>query len=80
VEIAFFWIAFAVLVGLWASRSRRRSFIGWMLLAMLISPLLAGLLLLVMGSGRRCPFCGGDVPKNAIVCRHCGRNLATGER
>jgi len=78
-EMGFAWLFFALLVGLLAS-SRGRSFLGWMLLAIVLSPLLAGLLVLVIGPARRCPFCGGGVDKNVLVCRHCGRNLATGER
>jgi len=78
-EVGFVWLIFAILVGVWAS-SKGRSFLGWMLLAILFSPLLASLLLLIKGSARRCPFCRGGVPKEALVCRHCGRNLATGER
>ncbi len=79
-EYVFVWLGLAALVGLWASSGKGRSCLGWAILAILISPLLAGLLLLIVGSGRRCPYCGGDVPKHVTVCRHCGRNLATGER
>ena len=28
-------------------------------------------------TGRQCPQCGGAVPANAILCRHCGVNLMT---
>jgi len=79
VEWLFIWLFFALLVGLLAS-SKGRSFLGWLLLAIIISPLLAGLLVLVIGHARRCPFCRGGVPRDALVCRHCGRNLVTGER
>lgn len=27
-----------------------------------------------------CPFCRGDVPRNAIKCRHCGETLDAGAR
>lgn len=78
-EFLFFWVVFAAIVGAIAS-GKGRSFLGWTLLALLISPLVAGLAVLVVGSGRKCPFCGGGVPKNVIACRHCGRNLSTGRR
>jgi hypothetical protein len=45
--IFLFWIGFAVIVGIAASH-RGRSGLGWGLLAILISPLLAGLLVLVL--------------------------------
>jgi hypothetical protein len=47
VLIFFFWIGFAVIVGV-AANTRGRSGIGWALLALLISPLVAGLLLLAL--------------------------------
>jgi hypothetical protein len=45
--IFLFWIGFAVVVGV-AANSRGRNGVGWGLLAAVISPLLAGLLLLAM--------------------------------
>lgn len=46
-EVVIFWVGFALVVGVAASRKGRSGF-GWFLLACLLSPLLAGLLLLVM--------------------------------
>lgn len=46
-EFLMFWVGFAVVVGLIAN-GKGRSFLGWTLLALLISPLLAGLLALVV--------------------------------
>jgi hypothetical protein len=43
------WLVFAIAVGIAAGRRCHRSGIGWGLLAILISPLLAGLLLLLLG-------------------------------
>jgi hypothetical protein len=43
----FFWIGFAIIVGV-AANNRGRSGIGWAFLAILISPILAGLLLLAL--------------------------------
>lgn len=47
--LALFWLALAVVVG-FAASGRGRSGVGWFLIAILISPLLALILLLVMGS------------------------------
>lgn len=47
-----FWVIFAVIVAI-AANSRGRSAIGWFLLAILISPLLALIAVLVMGPGSR---------------------------
>jgi hypothetical protein len=46
-EFAFFWVGFAVVVGVAAS-ARGRDGVGWFLLALIISPLIAFLLVLVM--------------------------------
>lgn len=72
------WLVLAVLVGVLASR-KGRSFVGWMLLAILVSPLIAGIVLLVTGYSRRCPLCGGGIPEGVTVCQHCGRDLPTDE-
>ena len=45
--IILFWIGFAVVVGI-AANNRGRNGAGWGLLALVISPLLAGLLLLAL--------------------------------
>jgi hypothetical protein len=50
-EIAFFWFAFAIVVGVAAS-SRGRNGFGWFILAVLISPLIGLLLVLVMPNRR----------------------------
>jgi hypothetical protein len=55
-EYAFFWIAFSVVVGV-AANARGRDGVGWFLLALFISPLIALLLVLVMQRrGAQTPF------------------------
>lgn len=86
IAIIFFWLLFALVVGLIAS-SRGRSGFGWFILACLISPLLAGIILLVSANRRslaekpnptthlKCPDCKELILKDARVCRYCGCKL-----
>lgn len=77
-----FWIGLSVIVAVYASRVGR-SGIGWFLLAFIISPILAGLLCLVLGPLNRqdepspethvkCPDCRELVFRDARRCKHCG--------
>lgn len=81
--IIFLWIALALVVGVMASGRGRKGF-GWTILACLISPMLAGIFLLVIADlsphARQavpathidCPTCGKRILREARVCRHCG--------
>ena len=85
-EFFVFWLGFSVIVAILASRRGRNGF-GWFLLSALISPLLAGLLVLVLGNLKeeegkpspkthiKCPDCRELVLKEARVCKHCGCKL-----
>lgn len=55
-EIVLFWLVLAIIVGV-AANTRGRSGFGWFLLAAIISPLIAGLLLLAL------PRISGVAPK-----------------
>jgi hypothetical protein len=81
------WLIFAVVVGV-AANARGRSGFGWFLVALLISPLVALVLVLVMKKieppvvqpkaptdERPCPFCAEAIKKAAIKCRHCGSEV-----
>jgi len=84
----FFWLAFAILVGVYAAR-KGRSGAGFFILAILLSPLIAFLIALVVqpiqgnvdakavesGEFRKCPYCAELVRIEAVVCKHCGRDL-----
>lgn len=84
--IIFFWLMFALVVGMIAS-SRGRSGFGWFLLACLVSPLLAGIFLLVSSNLAtkaerpdpsthvKCPDCAELVLAEAKVCKHCSCKL-----
>lgn len=82
-DLMFFWLAAAVVVGVIAA-ARNRSGFGWFLLAVVISPLLAGILVLALGRSaalpraptaethRNCPECREVVLRDARKCKHCG--------
>lgn len=71
------WLALAACVGAIASQ-RERSGLGWFVIALLASPVVAGLVLLAIGNGsptKRCPACRELVRMDALRCRHCGEDL-----
>lgn len=58
VAFVFFWLLFAIVAGI-AAASRGRSGLGWFFLAILISPLLALILVLVLPRGEPAPMKAG---------------------
>ena len=90
-EIVVGWCVLSWVVAIIAS-NRGRSGFGWFLLAMLFSPLLAGILCLVLQNLRsaspdgptpethvKCPDCRELVLKEARKCKHCGTALVPQE-
>ena len=86
-EFGFIWFGLALMVGIYAAR-RGRSGTGWFLLAVLVSPLIAGLLCLALGPKStaadtapspdthvKCPDCRELVLRDARKCKHCGCSL-----
>lgn len=72
-EIFFFYIGFAILCGILAS-SRNRSGFGYFILALVISPILCGLLLLIIGRAKgdeaqEAP--AGITPETHVKCPDC---------
>lgn len=47
-EYFLFWVAFSIAVGMFAGTRRNRSGFGWFILAMIISPLLAGIFVAIL--------------------------------
>jgi hypothetical protein len=87
-ELVVVWFVLSFVVGIAAARANRSSG-GWALLALIISPLLAGLALALVGASPaptsvdasgpdthvRCPDCRELVRKDARKCKHCGSSL-----
>ncbi len=70
------YLILVLLVGIWASRWNRSGFL-WGLLALIISPLLAALVLLIVGNNNpKCPACRMPVDPEATICPHCRTELA----
>jgi hypothetical protein len=66
------WLFFAAIVGVAAGR-RDRSGAGYFLMSLLLSPLVAGVWLMAVGSGGMvCPRCRETVRHGAQACRFCG--------
>lgn len=84
-----FWLLLAVLVGVYAS-SKGRSGVGYFLLAVLLSPLIGFIIVLVLspitentdakaissGEMKKCPNCAEIVKAEAKLCKHCHSELA----
>jgi len=85
-EAFLLWFIFAIVVAVGAA-ARGRSGLGWFVLAMIISPLLAVILLFLLPANPgvstgptpdthvKCPDCAELVLAEAKVCKHCGCRL-----
>jgi hypothetical protein len=79
------WLLLSVLVAIFASRIKGRSGVGFFLLALFLSPLLAFLVALIVRTDqwaaarkrglKQCEHCGRYVPREAVTCRYCRGNF-----
>jgi hypothetical protein len=83
-----FWLFLSVMGGVIASQKGRSGF-GFFFLSILFSPLIGIIAALVArpnigkienemiegGRSKKCPYCAEIVRHEAIVCKHCGRDL-----
>jgi hypothetical protein len=88
VEILVIWLILSVIPGVIASDKGRSGF-GYFLLSVVLSPLIGLIAALVVssnterteqravaqGDARKCPFCAELIKPEAVVCKHCGRDL-----
>lgn len=82
-ELFLGWVLFSIAVGI-AANSRSRSFFGWTLISLFLSPLIGLILVLVFPNQRkdpnaptsethvRCPDSKELVLREARKCKHCG--------
>jgi hypothetical protein len=84
--IFLFWFALALGVGAWAS-NKGRSGIGFFILAVFISPLIAGVIVACVSRNEtniarkgglfQCSQCQEFVKPGAVVCRYCNARFQT---
>jgi hypothetical protein len=91
-EIIIIWISLSLIAAVIA-KNKGRSGIGFLLLALILSPLIGVIAALVanpnvarveqdnirLERGKRCPFCAEIIKRQAVVCRYCGRELNSKE-
>jgi uncharacterized membrane protein YhdT len=79
------WVIFALVIGSFAS-SKGRDSGRWFVISILLSPIIAGLLVLISkdiseqealrdGLLKKCLYCAEPVKKEATKCKHCGADL-----
>lgn len=76
-EIFILWILASWVVAV-VAEARGRIGWGWLVVAMVITPLFAILVLMALPrrvGGKTCPDCAETVKEAARICRHCGHDF-----
>ncbi|QOL24967.1 zinc ribbon domain-containing protein [Thalassotalea sp. LPB0316] len=69
------WVLFTLLIIVWAKRWNH-SVILWGITSLIISPLITGVILLIVGSAHpKCPSCKEVVKSGSRICKHCGQKF-----
>jgi len=64
-----------VLISVWASKLNH-SWILWGVISLITSPLIAGIILLIVGTDHpNCPSCKEVVKAGSRICKHCGQRF-----
>ncbi len=62
------------LIGWTIGRSKGREAFGFAM-GLLLGPIGIVIVAILPAEGRRCPFCCGVIPKAAVTCMHCTKEL-----
>src|SRR3972149_4629275 len=79
------WVICAIVAAIVAGKKNRNG-AGWFFAALLLTPLMLLIILalpaepgtevqLAVRGLRKCPFCAEEVKAEAVVCKHCGKDL-----